>query len=88
MTAIMTSREFNQHTNRAQRQAEKTPVIITNRGKPAHVLLSYADYQELTRTPVQSLFDCFAQAAPEAADIEFEIPPRSKAQRRAADFEE
>lgn len=43
----MTSREFNQDTGRAKKAAEAGPVYITDRGRPAHVLLSYEDYERL-----------------------------------------
>lgn len=41
------SREFNQDTSRAKRAARKGPVFITDRGRPAHVLLTFEDYQKL-----------------------------------------
>lgn len=43
---IMTSREFNQQLNQAQKAAKIAPVIITNRGKPAFVLMSYEEYRK------------------------------------------
>jgi len=44
----LSSREFNQDSNRAKRAAAQGPVFITDRGKLAHVLLSIEDYQRLT----------------------------------------
>lgn len=41
---IMSSREFNQDAGGAKKAADKGPVIITDRGRPAHVLLSFEDY--------------------------------------------
>lgn len=41
------SREFNQDVGKAKRAAEKAPVLITDRGKPAFVLMKYADYERL-----------------------------------------
>ena len=46
MTQI-SSREFNQDTSGAKKAAERGPVYITDRGKPAHVLLTYTSYEEL-----------------------------------------
>lgn len=46
----VSSREFNQHTSRAKRATEGGPVIITERGRPAHVLMSYEEYQQLVGT--------------------------------------
>ena len=42
-----TSRELNQDTGRAKKAAKSGPVFITDRGKPAHVLLSIEDYRRL-----------------------------------------
>lgn len=44
----MTSREFNQHTGRAKAAADHGPVIITDRGKPAYVLMTNGEYQRLS----------------------------------------
>lgn len=44
----LTSREFNQDTSRAKKAADRGPVFITDRGRPAHVLLSIREYQRLT----------------------------------------
>jgi len=71
MMAITTvsSREFNQDTSSAKKAALHGPVIITDRGRPAHVLLSIEEYQKLTGTN-PSIVDLLVM--PEAADIEFE----------------
>lgn len=77
-----TSREFNQGASDAKRAACKGPVFITDRGRPAHVLLSIEDYQQLTqqrRNIAQSL------AMPSDADIDF-TPPRMPIKSRPADF--
>ena len=44
----LSSREFNQDVSRAKRAAEEGPVIITDRGEPAYVLLRHETYQRLT----------------------------------------
>ena len=41
------SREFKQDAGGAKRAAAKGPVIITDRGRPSHVLLSFEAYQKL-----------------------------------------
>jgi prevent-host-death family protein len=41
------SREFNQDTGRAKHAARRGPVIITDRGRPSHVLLTFEDYTRL-----------------------------------------
>lgn len=68
----LSSREFNQNTSRAKRAAAKGPVFITDRGKPAHVLLSIAEYQRLTEGQ-ESLIDRLG-LPPGIEDIELEIP--------------
>jgi prevent-host-death family protein len=47
MPTTMTSRQFNQDTSRAKKAAESGPVVITDRGRPAHVLLTFHDYERL-----------------------------------------
>jgi prevent-host-death family protein len=44
----LTSREFNQDASRAKKAASKGPVFITDRGRPAHVLLTIDEYHRLT----------------------------------------
>lgn len=68
----LSSREFNQDTGKAKKAARKGPVFITDRGRPAHVLLSIDEYQKITGKH-QSIADLLAM--PEAAEIEFD-PPR------------
>ena len=46
MTEV-TAREFNKDVSAALRAAAQAPVIITDRGRPSHVLLSIADYRRL-----------------------------------------
>ena len=47
-TTTVSSREFNQDTSRAKKAAKLGPVFITDRGQPAHVLLSIDEYRKLT----------------------------------------
>ena len=44
----LSSREFNQRISEAKKAASRGPVFITDRGRPAHVLLNIEDYQKLT----------------------------------------
>ncbi len=78
----LSSREFNQDTSRAKKAAGHGPVFITDRGKPAHVLLSIEDYQRLAGTR-RKIAD--ALAMPGVADIEFD-PPRVTIGSRPTDF--
>ena len=68
---IVSSREFNQDASGAKRAANKGPVIITDRGRPAHVLLSFEAYQKLTRKPA-NITDLLSM--PGVAGIPFEAP--------------
>jgi prevent-host-death family protein len=43
----VSSREFNQDTGRAKRAARRGPVVITDRGRPSHVLLTFEEYSRL-----------------------------------------
>jgi prevent-host-death family protein len=71
----LSSREFNQDTSRAKKAASEGPVFITDRGKPAHVLLSIEEYLRITgkRRNIADLL-----AMPGLADIELETPPRTE----------
>jgi prevent-host-death family protein len=71
----LSSREFNQDTSRAKKAASEGPVFITDRGKPAHVLLSIEEYQRITGKH-RNIADLLAM--PGLADIELEIPPRTE----------
>ena len=79
---VFSSREFNRDVTRAKKAASVGPVFITDRGRPAHVLLSFEDYQRLTKQR-RNIAD--ALAMPGVADIEFE-PPRVTIGARPADL--
>ena len=68
----ISSREFNQDASGAKRAANDGPVFITDRGRPAHVLLSFDAYQKLLAEG-PSLLEALAQKT--EGDFEFE-PPR------------
>jgi prevent-host-death family protein len=68
-----TSREFNQDASGAKKAAARGPVFITDRGRPAHVLLTIEDYQRLAGGNM-SLAEALAQR--DAADVDFD-PPRA-----------
>ena len=71
-TTTISSREFNQDAGGAKRAADRGPVIITDRGRPSHVLLSFEEYQKLVGGGM-SLLDALGD--PDSEDIEFD-PPR------------
>lgn len=70
----ISSRQFNQEVSQAKRDALSGPVFITDRGQPAHVLLSIEEYQNITHKR-ESIVELLAM--PEASDIELDIS-RSK----------
>ena len=78
----LSSREFNQGASEAKRAANKGPVFITDRGRPAHVLMSMELYQRLTgsRKKIADLL-----AMPGIEDMDLEIP-RLPDLARPADF--
>jgi len=79
----LSSREFNQDTSRAKKAATAGPVFITDRGTPAHVLLSIEEYQRLTGGQ-SSIIDQLG-LPPGVEDVELQIP-RMGDLARAADF--
>lgn len=78
----LSSRELNQDVTRAKKAAKSGPVFITDRGKPAHVLLSIEEYLRLTKQR-RNIADSLAM--PDIADIEFE-PPRVTIGTQPADL--
>jgi prevent-host-death family protein len=78
----LSSREFNQDASRAKRAAKAGPVIITERGRPAHVLMTIEDYRKLAGGEM-TLSRAVEQV--NQADFEFE-PPRIEGIFRGADF--
>ncbi len=78
----LSSRELNQNITRAKRAARNGPVFITDRGKPAHVLLTIEEYHCLTRQR-RNIAD--ALAMPGDIDVEFE-PQCMPIEVKPADF--
>jgi prevent-host-death family protein len=78
----LSSREFNQDTSRAKKASAKGPVFITDRGTPAHVLLSIEEYRRISGQP-RNLVDVLSM--PGLADIQFD-PPTLQMAARPADF--
>ncbi len=71
MVTTLTSREFNQDASGAKKAAAKGPVFITDRGRPAHVLLTIEDYRRLAGEQT-SVAEALAQPG---SDFDFD-PPR------------
>ena len=84
MTTTISSREFNHDVGRAKRAAEAGPVIVTDRGSPAFVLLRYEDYRRLAGHAESGILDLLDD--PGSADIEFEAPRLGGEPLRPADL--
>jgi prevent-host-death family protein len=69
----LTSREFNQDTARAKRATDSGPVFITDRGEPAHVLLSIHEYRRLNNSG-RSIVDMLA--SDDDIDLDEYLPKR------------
>ena len=67
----LSSREFNQDASRAKKAASKGPVFITDRGRPAHVLLTIEEYQRISGDQTSIVEQL---AMPADLDLEFEAP--------------
>lgn len=67
----LSAREFNQDASRAKRAAASGPVFITDRGRPAHVLLSIEDYRRLSSAE-KDIVELLS--APAEDDFDFEAP--------------
>ncbi|WP_049338105.1 type II toxin-antitoxin system Phd/YefM family antitoxin [Rothia mucilaginosa] len=86
---VMTSREFNQNLAKAQKQAQHSPVIITKRGEPTYVLMTYEEYSR-SQQDESSLYDFFANypQPDEGVDLpeDFPVAERSTHQRPVVEF--
>lgn len=85
LITTLSSREVNQDLGRAKRASQSGPVIITDRGRPAHVLLSYEEYERLTDRHRQANIIDELGLPPGIEDIAIEFP-RSRDLARPADF--
>jgi PHD/YefM family antitoxin component YafN of YafNO toxin-antitoxin module len=66
----LTGAEFDQDPARAKRAANQGPVIVTDRGMPAYVLMTHDAFRRLTSGNGASIIDLLAHA--ESGDIDFE----------------
>lgn len=72
-TVTITSSEFNRDSGQAKREAQSGPVIITNRGVPAHVLLTWEAFRRLAGHDDKTIIEALAMPGVENVDFE---PPR------------
>lgn len=79
----VSSRVLNQNTGHAKRAAQHGPVIITERGRPSHVLLTFEEYARLTGHGGSVIDLLGAPAGVEDAELD---TPRLRDPDRPADF--
>lgn len=82
-TTTVSSREFNQNRARVKKATENGPVVVTDRGKPVLVLLTYEAYEEL-----QPKETSVAEALymPGADEIDLPLPERKLYEPRPIDW--
>lgn len=70
----LSARQFNQDASKAKKAAMLGPVFITDRGRPAHVLLTFDAYKKITfaHTRIADLL-----AMPGVEDLALDLPPRT-----------
>ena len=84
VTTTLSSREFNQDISRAKRAAEAGPVVITDRGQPAYVLLRHDAYRRLVGggPTIREML-----RLPGVKSIDFDPEPLADGIFRPADFD-
>jgi len=78
MSAIhtLTSREFGHNVSSAKNLARQGPVVITDRGNPAFVLMDIGEYRKLTVGEREvSLLEAMDSLPGSAEAADFEIKP-------------
>ncbi|WP_105383542.1 type II toxin-antitoxin system Phd/YefM family antitoxin [Neorhizobium alkalisoli] len=78
----LSSRELNHDVSRAKKAAEKGPVVITDRGRPSHVLMTYSEFERLTGKTRNLVL---ALSEPGLSDIDLD-PPRVEIAPRRIDL--
>ena len=81
MTKTISSRDFNQDVSGAKSLADDGPVVITDRGKPAYVLMKHEAYERMTGTG-PSILDLLAH--PSSEHFEFDPKPLKGSRIKAA----
>jgi prevent-host-death family protein len=80
--AYMSSASFNQNPSKAKQAAKESPVVITDHGKPTHVLVTFEEFEANWKKPkslADSLYDPFG------SDKDFD-PPRLTFEGRDVEF--
>ncbi|MCC6736473.1 MAG: type II toxin-antitoxin system Phd/YefM family antitoxin [Bauldia sp.] len=82
----ISSRRFNQDRSAAKKLADNGPVIITDRGRPTHVLLTHEEYQRISSRPM-TLLEALAQPGSDDDDFELDIPKFTGFSLKPAEFD-
>lgn len=78
----LSSRELNHDVSRAKKAAQKGPVVITDRGKPSHVLMTYSEFERLTGRR-RNLIDALSMPGLSAIELD---PARTEITARDVDL--
>lgn len=78
----LSSRELNHDVSRAKKAAQKGPVVITDRGKPSHVLMTYSEFERLTGRR-RNLIDALSMPGLSAIELD---PARTEITAREVDL--
>lgn len=81
--SYMTSATFNQNPSKARQAANENPLVITDHGKPTHVLLTYEEFEAKWKKP-KSALSALCDPNP-ATDDDFD-PPRLSFKNRKVEF--
>lgn len=76
------SREVNHDVSKAKKAAQAGPVIITDRGKPSHVLMTYSEFERLTGRR-RNLVDALSMSGLSKTDLDI---PRAEIVTREIDL--
>lgn len=75
--STVSSQEFNRDSTAAKRAAAKGPVVITDRGRPSHVLMTYDQFT--AHEPRRSIGDLIGDV--DVVDIDLPLPARRRLRR-------
>ena len=81
--AYMSSASFNQNPSKAKQVAKDSPLVITDHGKPTHVLVTYEEFEanwKKPKTALEALCDPHSMI-----DKDFD-PPRLSFEGREIEF--
>jgi PHD/YefM family antitoxin component YafN of YafNO toxin-antitoxin module len=70
----LSARQFNQDTSKAKKAALLGPVFITDRGRPAHVLLTFDAYKKMTFAHTK-IADLLAMPGVQDLELDLRTPP-------------